>query len=126
MAFVLKQSASYKWPVTCRLPVDGGRFEKQTFDAEFKRLPQARINEIRVEAQRMVKAAERNELLDDGITDQSIAREVLVGWAGIVDDDGDEIKFSDAMCDQLLNVPMVASAIIEAYFDSVVGNKAKN
>jgi len=126
MAFVLKQSASYKWPVTCRLPVDGGRFEKQTFDAEFKRLPQARINEIRVEAQRMVKAAERNELLDDGITDQSIAREVLVGWAGIVDDDGDEIKFSDATCDQLLNVPMVASAIIEAYFDSVVGNKVKN
>lgn len=126
MAFVLKQSASYKWPVTCRLPVDGGRFEKQTFEAVFKRLPQARINEIRTEAQRMVKAAERSEAIEDGITDQSIAHEVLIGWSGILDDDGDEVPFSATACEQLLNVPMVASAVIEAYFDSLTGNKTKN
>jgi len=126
MAFVLKQSASYKWPVTCRLPIDGGRFEKQTFEAEFKRLPQARINEIRVEVQRMAKATERSEALEESITDQSIAHEVLIGWSGVLDDDGDEVAFSASTCEQLLNVPMVAAAVIEAYFDSVTGNKTKN
>jgi len=126
MAFVLKQSASYSWPVSVKLPADGGKFEKQTFDAEFKRLPQARINEIQAEVQARIKAAENNELLEGGITDQSIAAEILVGWSGIVDDEGDEIAFTNANRDQLLDVPTVAAAVILSYFDSIAGNKAKN
>ena len=38
MAFVLKQSDTYVWPVTFDIPVDGGRHEKQTFDGERRRL----------------------------------------------------------------------------------------
>lgn len=126
MAFVLKQSTTYSWPVTFKLPADGGKFEKQTFDAEFKRLPQARINEIQVEVQARVKASERNESTTDGINDQSIADEILVGWSGVVDGDGDEVPFSAANKQQLLDIPTVASAIIVAYFDSLTGVKAKN
>ena len=126
MSFVLKQSGSYQWPVCVKLPIDGGKYEKQTFDAEFKRLPQARINQIRDDVQRAMRAAERNEELEDPISDQQIAREVLAGWSGILDEDGDEVPFSQASCDELLNVPMVAQAIIESYFQSLTGNKAKN
>jgi len=126
MAFVLKQSTSYKWPVSVKLPADGGKFEKQTFDAEFKRLPQARINEIQTEVQVRIKAAERNESTDGGISDQSIADELLVGWAGVVDADGDEVRFSEATKQQLLDIPTVAAAIIVAYFESLTGTKAKN
>jgi len=126
MAFVLKQSASYTWPVSFKLPADGGKYEKQSFDAEFKRLPQARINEIQVEVQARIKAAERNEAIEDGITDQSIAREILVGWSGIVDDEGDQVAYSIATRDQLLEVPTVAAAVILAYFESLTGNKIKN
>jgi len=126
MAFVLKQSTSYKWPVSVKLPADGGKFEKQTFDAEFKRLPQARINEIQADVQVRIKAAERNESVDGSISDQSIADELLVGWAGVVDGDGDEVPFSEATKQQLLDIPTVAAAIIVAYFDSLTGTKAKN
>lgn len=126
MAFVLKQSASYTWPVSFKLPADGGKFEKQSFDAEFKRLPQGRINEIQAEVQARIKAVERNEAIEDGITDQSIAREILIGWSGIVDDEGDEVAYSTAARDQLLEVPTVAAAVILAYFDSLTGNKSKN
>ena len=126
MAFVLKQSTSYKWPVSVKLPADGGKFEKQTFDAEFKRLPQARINEIQTEVQARIKAAERSESPDGGISDQSIADELLVGWAGVVDADGDEVPFSEATKQQLLDIPTVAAAIIVAYFESLTGTKAKN
>jgi hypothetical protein len=43
--FILSQSSSYKWPVSVDFPVDGGKYEKQTFDAEFKRMSQPQIEE---------------------------------------------------------------------------------
>lgn len=126
MSFVLKQSSSYKWPVSFKLPVDGGKFEKQTFDAEFKRLPQARINEIQTDVQTRIKAAERNEVVDSSVTDISIANELIIGWEGVVDSDGDPVTFSETVKQQLLDIPTVASAIIVAYFDSLAGIKTKN
>lgn len=126
MSFVLKQSSSYKWPVSFKLPVDGGKFEKQTFDAEFKRLPQARINEIQTDVQTRIKAAECNEVVDSSVTDISIANELIIGWEGVVDSDGDAVTFSETVKQQLLDIPTVASAIIVAYFDSLAGIKTKN
>lgn len=126
MAFVLKQSSSYVWPVTVKLPISGGKFEKQTFDAEFKRLPQARINKIQIEVQARIKSSERNEATDDSISDQTIAEELLIGWSGVLDEDGDEVPFSESMKQQLLDIPTMATAIIVAYFDSLTGTKTKN
>lgn len=126
MAFVLKQSSSYVWPVTVKLPISGGKFEKQTFDAEFKRLPQARINKIQIEVQARIKASQRNEATDESISDQSIAEELLIGWSGVLDEDGDEVPYTESMKQQLLDIPTMASAIIVAYFDSLTGVKTKN
>ena len=126
MAFVLKQSSSYVWPVTVKLPISGGKFEKQTFDAEFKRLPQTRINKLQVEVQARIKSSERNETADDSISDQSIAEELLIGWSGVLDEDGDEVSFTESMKQQLLDIPTMATAIIVAYFDSLTGVKTKN
>lgn len=126
MAFVLNQSQSYSWPVSIKLPADGGKREKSSFDALFKRLPQSRINEIQQLVQQRIKAAERGEELDNGVTDQSIAAEILVGWSGILDADGDDVPYSEAIKAQLLDVPMMAGALIEAYFTSLVELKRKN
>lgn len=126
MAFVLKQSATYTWPVSFRVPMDGGKYDKQSFDAEFKRLPQSRINEIQSEVQLRIKAAEKGDPVESDISDISIASEVLTGWAGIIDDDNEEIAYSETSKAQLLNVPMMAGSIIESYFDSVAGKKTKN
>ena len=126
MAFVLKQSDSYTWPVSIKLPANGGKREKQTFEPEFKRLPQSRINEIQMLVQQRIKAAERGEDTGEGITDQSIADEVLVGWDGIVDGDGEAVSFNKGTKAQLLDVPMMAGALIEAFFESLVEAKRKN
>ena len=126
MAFVLNQSQSYSWPVSIQLPANGGKREKSSFDALFKRLPQSRINEIQQLVQQRIKAAERGDELDNGVTDQSIAAEILVGWAGILDADGDDVPYSEAVKAQLLDVPMMAGALIEAYFTSLVELKRKN
>ena len=60
------------------------------------------------------------------ITDQSVADEVLVGWANVLDEDGEEVPFTAKAKDELLDIPAVASGIVVAYFESVTGNKAKN
>jgi hypothetical protein len=126
MAFVLKQSATYSWPVPFKVPTDGGKYEKQTFDADFKRLPQSRINEIQTEVQARIRSAEKGEAFESDISDISIADEVLAGWTGVVDDEGEEVPFSATSKAQLLNIPGLAGSIIEAYFESVAGKKLKN
>jgi hypothetical protein len=123
MSFVLKQSATYTWPITLILPVDGGRREKHTFDGEFKRLPQSRINEI----VRQARAMERGRLgEDEGLEDQDAAKEIMVGWSGVVDDDGKEIPFSESNLNQLLEIPTIAGQIVRAWFESLEVAKRKN
>ena len=126
MSFVLKNSSSsYSWPVSFSLPENGTRKE-QSFDAEFKRLKQSRINEIQALVQQRLKALEDGLEDASGVSDVSIADEVLVGWDGIDDDDGNPVKFSQSSLQQLVDVPMVATAIATAYFDSLSGAKRKN
>lgn len=123
MAFVLKQSNTYTWPVALVLPVDGGRRDKHTFDGEFRRLPQTRINQI----VRLARASERGRLNDDEeLLDQDAAKELLAGWSGVVDDDGKEIPFSDSALAQLLEIPTVAGQIVRAWFESIDTAKRKN
>jgi hypothetical protein len=123
MAFVLKQSATYTWPITLVLPVDGGRREKHTFDGEFRRLPQTRINEII----RLARLQERGKLADDEeLQDQDAAKEILVGWSGITDDDGKNVPFSEAALGQLLEIPTVAGQVVRTWFDSLEVAKRKN
>jgi hypothetical protein len=123
MAFVLKQSATYTWPITLVLPVDGGRREKHTFDGEFRRLAQARIDEIR----RIAKLQELGKLdPEEELHDPEAAREILAGWSGVVDDDGKEVPFSDAALNQLLEIPTVAGQIVRTWFESLEVAKRKN
>ena len=120
MALVLKDSDSYSWPIVYRQPVSGGRREKQEFEAEFKRLPQSRITEI----QELVQQRIDGEEVD--ISDVSIADEVVVGWEGIVDGDGEPIPYTRRTKEQLLELPMMAGTLIEAFFNSLVEEKRGN
>ena len=125
MAFVLKQSDTYNWPVPFEVPTDGGRFLKQSFDAEFKRPTQTRIVEIQELVMARLRAIQNDQDTEGMITDQQIAGEVLVGWAGIEGEDG-EVPFSEKAKAQVLDVPSVAASIVEAFFDSLKGAKRKN
>ena len=123
MAFVLKQSDSYSWPVTLIIPVDGGRREKHTFDAEFKRLPQTRINEIVRQAKGISDGSSDESAM---LEDQSACAEILVGWSNVVDDSGEQIPFSSKALDQLLELPTIAAQIIRAWSESLEIAKRKN
>lgn len=114
MPFTLKRDDRFKWPVSFDVPVDGGKFKRETFDGIFIRVSQSRLREL-------------TDLVSSGeVTDIDVAREVLVGWSGIKDDNGEDVPFSDEALEQLLDVPMLASAIVVKYFESLQGVKAKN
>jgi hypothetical protein len=119
MAFVLKQSDTYNWPVTFDIPVDGGRHERQTFDGEFKRLPQSKIGPMVAELGRLDDLSDMDRISE-------LAADVLVGWSGVTADDGKEIPFSQKALEQLLDVPLLAVQIVKAYLDSLKGAKRKN
>ena len=108
MAFVLKKTASYKWPVTVETPIDGGKFEKQTFDAVFKKMSRSTFN----------------DLVDKG--DDALVDGILEGWDGIKDEEGKEIAFTQKNKKELCDDPYVMKALIQAYADSVIGAPAKN
>lgn len=119
MAFVLKQSDTYSWPVAFDLPVDGGRHERQTFDGEFKRLPQSKVGLMVAELARLDETGDLDRISE-------LAGEVLVGWSGVTDDQGKDIPFSQKALEQLLEVPMLGVATLKAYMDSIKGAKRKN
>ena len=91
MAFILDQASTYRWPVEFDIPGDGGRRVKQSFDAEFQRIDQERVEEI-------VRCVKRREALEeagqeipdelDGYDAISVARSLLAGWSGIAGADG--------------------------------------
>jgi len=108
MAFVFKKTASYKWQVTVETPIDGGKFEKQTFDAVFKKMSRSAFN----------------DLVDKG--DDALIDSILEGWDGIADESGKEIPFTAKAKKELMDDPYVVRALITAYADSITGAPAKN
>lgn len=113
MAFVLKQSDTYTWPVTFEIPVDG-QHETQSFDAVFKRMSQSWIREVA-------------KKIDEGkISDIEVAKQVVAGWSGVNDAQGKEIPFSIKGLETMLDIPSVAGAVVLAYFNSISGAKEKN
>lgn len=113
---ILGKSESYKWPVTVEIAVDGGRYERAEFVAEFRRLPQSRLDEI------------AQTLRADGeiITDAALAEEVLAGWDRIKDADGQPIPFTTANRAAVLDIPGVRTALVVTFFESVSGGRRKN
>lgn len=115
MAFIINQSDTYFWPVEIEIPSskNTGRHEKHTFDAEFKRMSQSRIEEIVTGGE----SAPEN--------DRAVAAEIMVGWKGVTDGT-DELPWSEASRDMILQMPAVASAIVVAWSKSLTGARKKN
>jgi hypothetical protein len=111
--FVVTQSSSYKWSVKVKTPIDGSRFNEQTFDALFKRIPQSRVDEM------------RSSVNDNEAWSKDIAKEVMVGWDGVQDANGD-LPFSEDALRTVLEIPGVAACIAISFFDSINGISRKN
>jgi len=108
--FKIALSDTYTWPVTVDLAEDGGKRHKATFDAEFKRVSQERVD----------------QLVTEPPGDKALADEVMVGWSGVYDANDQELPYSEENRAKLLSITGVRAAIVRSFFDSLSGAPRKN
>ena len=123
--FILKKEATFTHPIVFYTPGDGGSQNKETFDAVFKIIPQSRINEIGVQAQKKEKELKEGIMDGTDISDLLIADEILVGWEGITDGDK-EVPFTTATKKQVLDIAGLANLLVTEYLEVVAQQKTKN
>lgn len=125
MSFVLQQSPTFSWPIVIREVTDGGRIRTHQFEAIYHRLPASRMEELQLAYQRLKCIAARDEEIDQ-IPTREIASEILAGWRGITEPDGTEIEFSNAAKSRLLEVALVADALVSTYWEAHEKARSKN
>ena len=121
--FKISDATSYPWKVAGKLAS-----ESYSFTAEFAFLDQERIDYLLVASARRAALLKRGE--DDpeleGVNHRTIAAEVLVGWAGVTDDDSEPVDFTAAAADKFLRIQGVAKAVCDAWAESLEGAKRGN
>lgn len=124
--FVIKQSDSYAWPLVFKIPVDDGGYAEQSFTGEFRRLDTAAAEKLSVEIQSYMRAAEVGFFPDDMRRPAAMAADVLVGWKGVKDGAGEDVKFTPATMKQALAVHGCAIGVLNAWSESLSGGRRKN
>jgi len=112
--FKIDTSETYKHPVNVRMIDTNGKQIKQSFTAVFHRLPQHQIDDL------------SKAVSDGSINDDQFVDEILAGWEGVVDQNGDAVAFNDVTKSMILDINPVRSCIINAWGDSLAGIATKN
>lgn len=92
------------------VPAEGGHSDA-SFTARFKALT-------------VSQAEAFNMMSVDGTNDW--LRTILIGWEGVVDDDGEPVTFNNQVRDELLDVPFIRMAVIQSYNAAMMGAKRGN
>ena len=105
----LQTTPTFKWPIRAKVPVDGGKYEESTFDLVFKRLS-------RSEFETWLQRVDRGE-----INPAAGLAEIIVGWDGVVDSDGQEVPFSQDKLREVLEVVPFPAIIMLHLQDAMAG-----
>lgn len=119
MFTLYEEDPLYYCAVSVEQPNQEGVIESFSFDGGFRNLEQPRIKEIMREVVERSKAIGDGDTSEEGLTDETLAAELLGGWRGIVDPTGAEIPYSEDAKDKLLRKRGVAGAIVVAWFESI-------
>lgn len=117
----------YFWPVSIPTAVDGEVVDC-VVEIYFNRVGQKRKKEI------LALCAEANKAYQEGgtiseieeISDELLAAELVGGWRGVVNKNGEEQPFTEEGKSILLNRENAAAAIVSTWFDSLSQRKAGN
>lgn len=114
--FRIAKSSAYWWPVKLKVvPEDApGTTEEQSFEAQFRRFD--------TEGRLALTA----EIREQQLLDPAIVQRVVTSLRKVLDEQGAEVAYSQAVLDRILKEPGVASAIVEAFFESWGAAAEKN
>lgn len=103
MAFRLYVSNTVTVPVAGKLPGADGKPSAFSFSLQAKRLGQSALK----------------DLLDANTrTVPEVLQDVIAGWDGVLDDDGNQVPFTPANLTSLLEIVGMAGVIFAAYLDA--------
>ncbi|MDD5249641.1 MAG: hypothetical protein PHY45_11680 [Rhodocyclaceae bacterium] len=107
--FKLVSTRRISWPVFVKVPADGGTVEKVEITAAFE----------------IIETTKCDALLKEADGSKALLRVVLKGWDGISDESGNAIAFGADTLEQVLDVPFVRVAVLNAYFEAASGTAAE-
>lgn len=111
--FKLAQSPEFWVPVEFEWTSEKGNREVVKFRARCKRFTLDEITDL------------QKRIRDEQLMDDVVAREVVVGWDGIEDDDGKPAEFDSQSFGRFLQLG-TAGAIVLAYFRAYPRAREKN
>lgn len=106
--FVIKDAYSFSATVEVAVPGVGAP-ALQSFSASFT-----------------VSLDAMEEILAGRLGDQEALRRTWDGWAGIADEAGQDVPFSEPMRERLIAIPFVRLAVAKTLLDALIGRRAKN
>lgn len=122
MAFKRALSPTFPAKVTVNVPNSTGGFDKNTFDAVFRR-------PVPVTDPETGKPTDKTDLdvyREAEPDDKQFVRDWMVGWKLIDDDTKQNVPFDPVEVEALLSIEPTPSATVTAFFMAYRGIKAKN
>ncbi|WP_034832842.1 hypothetical protein [Endozoicomonas numazuensis] len=95
------------WPADIKVALDKGRSKSYPITLDLKILP----------------ATQYRDLAAQG--DKVVFEEIVQGWSGIHDEDGNELSFSDENRDALADLPAFNQAVVRAYLQASSGEASR-
>lgn len=119
------EKQTFKTPVRVEIIDGNGVLKTSVFKAVFKRLSREDLDDLNA---RLEKSRNLEPDADpaEKLTDAQVVREVMVGFEDVTDENGNEVKFSEANLEALMNVHPVRPTIVSTFFKAVYGAAIKN
>lgn len=109
MAFRLAVSETFKAKVRVSMKNDKGQFHRSDFMAEFKRYSTDELEDMQKQ-----------------MTNRQVVEDALVGWEGVLAEDGSRIDFDETNKAIMIQIPQALHGLIEAFWTSVFEARQKN
>jgi hypothetical protein len=106
--FKLQENSLVWWPVTLKVPADGGNITEHEIEVQFDLISQDEFDEI----------AQQGDI--------TLLKRFVKGWKSIGDKNGQALEFNEENANSLYQIPYIRSSILYGYMNAVSGAPAKN
>ncbi|MDQ2822966.1 MAG: hypothetical protein M3Y65_21735 [Pseudomonadota bacterium] len=121
--FAIAANDTYFTDVEVNIPTGNGagKVTKHKFKVQFRRLSKTELREVfrRLDDKRLAEGEEK-------LSDEQLLDDVMVGWEGVLDKQGNVVAFAPETKEKLMDIYPVEATVIGAFFDSIKTAPRKN
>ncbi|PTV94018.1 hypothetical protein C8J27_11069 [Rhodobacter aestuarii] len=119
--FVMVSKHLYWWPVTVRMPDpdNAGQFLEQSFEMQFEAQPREAVLAHKEHYDTLTTDRERIA------ADKEQMRAVCRSWRGVIDEEGADVPFAQALLDDAVGLPWFRTGVMRAIAEASFGQEAK-